>query len=111
MCREAKAYGGGKCHEMTLREFLDTWWGAESWQKPAGGLTESAPLHLTQPAALYLKDWHFVNEFPAYKVPFLPASYHQGVSTAHCTAVDPAASQLRAISGTLKAIAADQMQS
>jgi len=65
--REAKAYGGGKCHEMTLREFLDTWWGAESWQKPAGGLTESAPLHLTQPAALYLKDWHFVNEFPAYK--------------------------------------------
>ena len=52
-CRGGDAYGGGRRHEMSLAEYLK--W----WQQHKAGLDDRL---------LYLKDWHFVSEFPGYQV-------------------------------------------
>ncbi|CAL5220025.1 g1971 [Coccomyxa viridis] len=48
----ADGYGGGRRHEMSLREY------AAWWKQDKAGLDDRL---------LYLKDWHFVNEFPDYQ--------------------------------------------
>jgi hypothetical protein len=53
--RRQGGYGGGQRTEMTLREYAAWWRGREAGQEADN---------------LYLKDWHFVNEFPDCTVSF-----------------------------------------
>ncbi len=53
--RRQDGYGGGQRTEVTVREYADWWRGREAGQEAD---------------SLYLKDWHFVNEFPDCKVGF-----------------------------------------
>lgn len=58
---------------MTLREFLDNHWEVEALVESGSGSGDQKPL--------YLKDWHFVTNFPTYKVPLFPflsvSHFHQ----------------------------------
>lgn len=51
-CSNAEGYGGGKRHEMSLCGYT------EWWKQHKAGLDNRL---------LYLKDWHFVTEFPDYQ--------------------------------------------
>ena len=59
LCSTSDGYGGGQRHDMTVAQYVD--W----WLRHKQGHEEQL---------LYLKDWHFVNEFPEYKVssPYCP---------------------------------------
>eukprot|EP00775_Hariotina_reticulata_P001673 gene1673-2016_t len=52
---------------MTVNQFFD-WWRAHQQQQQAGDM--QAPLY-------YLKDWHFVGEFPDYKAYELPKYFSE----------------------------------
>lgn len=64
-CSQDAGYGGGARQRMTLRDYV-TWWRRYKAGKAQG--------------LLYLKDWHFADEFPAYNVsnPDLPACNGDG---------------------------------
>ena len=63
--RQTAGYGSGTRQDMTLSDFLDLWNGDDK------GSSSSK---------LYLKDWHFVNDFPNYQV-FHSYSRHPGESS------------------------------
>ncbi|KAK9803323.1 hypothetical protein WJX73_002391 [Symbiochloris irregularis] len=54
-------YGGGARQRMTLRDYV-TWWKRYKAGKVQG--------------LLYLKDWHFADEFPQYHAYRLPVYFH-----------------------------------
>ena len=57
--RQTAGYGSGTRQDMTLSEFLDLWNGDDKGSS----------------SQLYLKDWHFVNEFPNYQVVYSYACF------------------------------------
>ncbi|CAL8468075.1 g7614 [Coccomyxa elongata] len=76
----ADGYGGGRRHNMTVGQYV------EWWRRHKEGQEEQL--------LLYLKDWHFVHEFPWYKAYVLPQyfrddwlnDYYDMRQTSHQTA-------------------------